>query len=80
MNDRWAGEPGNPLEDLQKAKDIIQQEPNFKPAIVLGTTNQCITLKALDLFYEWKVKWRKQHRILAFLEKVSNKITGRSLV
>lgn len=66
----------NPVEDILNARRRIENE-EFRPVIALGTTNQAITLRAAELFFEWKRAWRKQHRILAFLEKESNKITGR---
>jgi len=70
------GAPGSPINNLLNIKKLIDKE-EFRPFKLVMTTNQKIHLEAYDLFSEWKLRWRKQHRILAFLEKISNKITGR---
>ena len=72
----WGAE-GDPMKDMQRAKELMENE-TFEPVIPLGTRTQSIILEALDLFHKYKVQWRKDHRILAFLEKISNKIRGKS--
>ena len=73
--DKDWGNKGDPLKDILKARDIMNTTV-FEPARVLGTRKQDIMLEALSLYEAWKAKWRKDHPILDYLERVWNKIRG----
>ena len=68
---KWATPNADPVGDLIKT---IEEEREFTPLRIPFTTEQVITLAAMDNYCAWKAKWRRQHKILYFLEKISNKI------
>ena len=73
-NKDW-GSKRNPTDDMIKTRDLMNTT-TFEPARVLGTRKQDIMLEALRLYEIWKAKWRKDHPILDYLERVWNKIRG----
>lgn len=51
--DKWSKEPSDPMADLQKAKDYLEEvNTTFEPAIPLGTKTQAIVLRAMDMYHE----------------------------
>lgn len=67
----WQDKPGDPIADINAVRNL---EPEFGPVNLLVTTTQATTMKAMELYTKWKEAWRKKHPILAFIEKVLDRI------
>ena len=74
QDDKWSNPNPDPTEDMLRTLHL--DDGPHAPVGILCSKEEIITLKAADLYSEWKAKWRKQHKILSLLERISNKIRG----
>jgi hypothetical protein len=70
MAESWQAPDADPIKDLLATLNCEEHE--FRPVSILCTKKEIITLKATDLYENWKDQWQKDHRILAVLERISN--------
>lgn len=76
FKNQWQDKLGDPVQDMQNTKLLLDKEPVFEPGQIVVNKEQYIQLKAMELFLKFKADWRKKHPILSFMERVMNKITG----